>query len=293
MADINRQQQPKTTDQEELKAPVTILDSAAAPPSRQDALGLHPNEIDQVWVHGGCPDGMASATVAYLYQQLHRPEKEYEFRYLSHGLPVPVAKDANIVIIDYCPTDSQMEILLRECKSLHIRDHHKSSIPVMIKYNSFCTYDMQHSGVGLAWEYFFPNRSVPDWVRFVEARDLWKFDQDGESIKQIATFLWYSCDATPKSWAHKLFKDEKQDFLRNVNKSIYKKVFCVCVKFIPFLLFFFPERVSKCSRYKTVLSSAKVALGSKRPPFVAFHAQYQTIPSFSVKSVLPFSKIIR
>ena len=171
-----------------------------------------PITIDQVWVHGGCPDGMGAATVAYLYGQTQEDEKTFEFKYLFHGSAMPSGKDKHIVIFDFCPKKEELEVLLQECKSIGIYDHHKSAFPVMDDFPEICTYDNDHSGVGLAWSFFFPEYTKPPlWVSYIEDRDLWRFKY-GEKTKQLAAFLYYNGhEMNPESWFYALYKESLED----------------------------------------------------------------------------------
>jgi oligoribonuclease NrnB/cAMP/cGMP phosphodiesterase (DHH superfamily) len=65
--------------------------------------------------------------------------------------------------------------LERQSKSLVVLDHHKSAQETCGDLE-FCHFDMDHSGAYLAWNYLFPDDSIPLLIRYVEDRDLWKWD---------------------------------------------------------------------------------------------------------------------
>lgn len=50
--------------------------------------------------------------------------------------------------------------------------------------------DMQRSGVGLAWDFFFPDVPRPALINHIEDRDLWLFKLDGTREIQANVFSW-------------------------------------------------------------------------------------------------------
>jgi oligoribonuclease NrnB/cAMP/cGMP phosphodiesterase (DHH superfamily) len=68
---------------------------------------------------------------------------------------------------------------------LLVLDHHKSAQETCGDLD-FCTFDMNHSGAYLAWAYLFPDDNVPLLIRYIEDRDLWKWEMEhGKEILSV------------------------------------------------------------------------------------------------------------
>jgi oligoribonuclease NrnB/cAMP/cGMP phosphodiesterase (DHH superfamily) len=60
-----------------------------------------------------------------------------------------------------------------------VLDHHKSAAEKLTGYQCRCGvvhFDMNKSGARLAWEFFHPDKPVPGLIRYVEDRDIWKWE---------------------------------------------------------------------------------------------------------------------
>jgi len=54
-----------------------------------------------------------------------------------------------------------------------ILDHHETSREALINLD-FATFDMNKSGCVMVWDFFFPNDNIPDFLRYIGLRDIWK-----------------------------------------------------------------------------------------------------------------------
>jgi len=54
-----------------------------------------------------------------------------------------------------------------------VLDHHETNRDNLIGLD-FAKFDMNKSGCMLAWEYFFHDKSMPDFITYIGLRDLWK-----------------------------------------------------------------------------------------------------------------------
>ena len=123
-----------------------------------------------------CPDGFGAALAAWLFYQ-----GRAEYLPLDHGdiasveqLP-PLAGRA-VYILDFSFSPEIMRAIDERAAKLVMLDHHKSAAEKLTGFACRCGvvhFDMSKSGARLAWEFFQPDRPVPDLVRFVEDRDLW------------------------------------------------------------------------------------------------------------------------
>ncbi len=135
-----------------------------------------PSEIDEIWFHYPCPDGFGCLVLYHIWRKWNGRDKDPLItRELNYGGEIPSAKGKRIVIFDFSfSKESDFTKLLSEATSLYSLDHHKTSEPIAKKYPENFLYDVEHSGVYLAFKYFFPDeKEIPLFVSAIEARDLW------------------------------------------------------------------------------------------------------------------------
>ena len=145
-------------------------------------LLVKPSKIDPqplVLFHGrSCPDGFAAALAAWRYYG-----GQVELVGLDHGdtksvddLP-PLAGRA-VYILDFSFSENILRAIEERAERLVLLDHHKSAAEKLTGFACRCGvvhFDMDKSGARLAWEFFHPEESLPDLVRYVEDRDLWNW----------------------------------------------------------------------------------------------------------------------
>jgi oligoribonuclease NrnB/cAMP/cGMP phosphodiesterase (DHH superfamily) len=68
-----------------------------------------------------------------------------------------------------------LEFLMEHAESIAVEDHHKSAEKESGDL-ACCHFDMEHSGAVLAWKFCHPDTEVPMLLRYIEDRDLWKFE---------------------------------------------------------------------------------------------------------------------
>ena len=57
-------------------------------------------------------------------------------------------------------------------------------------------FDMERSGAGLTWDYFYPGRPRPWLIDYVEDRDLWRFKiEDAEVVNAYISTIPYTFEA--------------------------------------------------------------------------------------------------
>ena len=142
-----------------------------------------------VLYHGrNCPDGFASALAAWLFY-----EGKAEFLGLDHGdiktvADLPALQGRAVYILDFSFSPEIMHSIEARAAKLVLLDHHKSALDKLNGFVCRCGvvhFDMSKSGARLAWEFFLPEKAVPDLVRFVEDRDIWAW-QYPESASFLA-----------------------------------------------------------------------------------------------------------
>lgn len=128
------------------------------------------SEIDLVIYHAGCSDGFGAAWAAH---KVLGGRAEY---YAAHyGEPPPDVTGKRVAIVDFSYSRSVTESMIELAESLIILDHHKTAaenlrdLPELV-------FDNSHSGAILSWNYFHPGKEAPRFLKYIEDRDLWKWE---------------------------------------------------------------------------------------------------------------------
>lgn len=146
------------------------------------------NEKTLVLYHGNCPDGITAAWVAW--KEFYEKAEYVPIGY-SDKLPMDINKYSVIYFLDYFPTDSQIKKIPHHSR-VTIIDHHASnrdrvkSIRSQVKYT--VVFDLEHSGCVLSWQHFNSGKEVPIALRYVEDRDLWRWDLPESKAWNVAFY---------------------------------------------------------------------------------------------------------
>lgn len=135
--------------------------------------------------HADCQDGFGAAWAA----RRHFGDDAAYLPAQYGDEPPSVVPDADIYILDFSYPRPALEALAasRELPArVVVIDHHKtarealSGLPdpdaEVLSTGPFARFDMDKSGAVLAWEYFHPGVPVPMLLRYVQDRDLWKWE---------------------------------------------------------------------------------------------------------------------
>jgi len=144
--------------------------------------------------HSNCPDGAGAALAAWM-----KFRETAEYRPMSYNDP-PIAdselKDRDVYVLDFSFKKDECLRIASIAKMLTLIDHHRTAMvdlsaitnmPDLVDrmvagamwtadYGNFhIRFDMNHSGAVLAWHHFHPSTDVPDLLRYIEDRDLWRW----------------------------------------------------------------------------------------------------------------------
>lgn len=138
----------------------------------------HLNDPRPLVIYHGrkCPDGFGAAFAAWLFYA-----GKAEYLPLDHGDinsidQLPALEGRAVYILDFSFLPELMRAIDERAAKLVMLDHHKSAAEKLTGFACRCGvvhFDMHKSGARLAWEFFQPDKPLPDLVRFVEDRDLW------------------------------------------------------------------------------------------------------------------------
>lgn len=131
---------------------------------------MDPGSVDLVIYHANCTDGFGAAYAAW---KLLGDRADYHAA--KHGEMPPDVKGRNVVVLDFSYDNATTKKLMKSAKNFLIIDHHKSAMVEL--HDVTCTrFDMNHSGAMLAWKFFHPGKEAPRMIKFIEDRDLWKWE---------------------------------------------------------------------------------------------------------------------
>lgn len=159
--------------------------------------------------HGNCADGFTAAWVVREYFRRLHMEAEIDFHAGFYQAPPPDVTGRRIIMVDFSYKRGVLVDMASKAESILVLDHHKTAEADLIGFelpeqclpkagdypwlpaaglNAF--FDMDRSGAGLAWDYFFPDEWRPKLIDIVEDRDLWRFQYPYTRAVQAAIFSY-------------------------------------------------------------------------------------------------------
>ena len=162
--------------------------------------------------HDNCADGFGAACAAYkkfgadgaeyLPMNYNDPRVKLEDEDEKFKFPVNIT-GRDVYILDFSFSPEIIDAMLLETATLTWIDHHKTAfeafnfnaswpVHLNVMWNDFETkleiiLDPNKSGCVLAWEHFHPNDEVPMLLKYIEDRDLWRWQYT--STRDLATGL--------------------------------------------------------------------------------------------------------
>lgn len=134
--------------------------------------------------HKNCADGFGAALAVKVY--CDRLGVECEFTAAQYGTPAPDVAGKTVFIVDFSYDRETLIALQSQANLLTVIDHHKSAMQDLAGLEG-CIFDMSRSGAVLAWQTLNPDTPVPRLLRFIEDRDLWRWEM--EHSKQVSAAL--------------------------------------------------------------------------------------------------------
>lgn len=132
--------------------------------------------VTVVAYHASCADGFAAATVAWLNL---RSQAQYVAVQYNQPLPEAVTQgqpEKALLFVDFCPLPEELEDLKGVWGDVLVIDHHKGHEWVKAANPDKCIFDLNRSGAVLTHQWFAPHQEVPEFLRYIEDRDLWKWE---------------------------------------------------------------------------------------------------------------------
>ncbi len=141
--------------------------------SRIDALPVKPEEITHVLYHQDCWDGFGARFAA---EQALGDKAQYIAVNYKNG-PPELPADAKVAIVDFSYPREQLLEFKSKVAGMVVLDHHEKARQ-QLEGLPFVVFEQARAGAGLSWAYFHPGQPEPDILKYVEDRDLWKFQLD-------------------------------------------------------------------------------------------------------------------
>lgn len=178
--------------------------------------------------HGNCADGFGAA---WAVRAALGPD--VEFVPGIYGQEPPDVTDARVLMVDFSYKRPVIEAMAEQARQILILDHHKSAEQDLAPFiytggdalvreavwkqgggpKVVALFDMERSGAIMAWDFFHPGRRAPTLLRYIEDRDLWRFNMC--SSRDIAAWL-FSHPYEFALWQDFIDRFDEDDFQRSV-----------------------------------------------------------------------------
>jgi oligoribonuclease NrnB/cAMP/cGMP phosphodiesterase (DHH superfamily) len=170
--------------------------------------------------HGNCADGFGAAWVVRRFFN----NGDIDFHAGVYQDQPPDVTNRPVILVDFSYKREVMIELARKAYGVLLIDHHKSAAEdlkaddnYIVDFGAFqgridwmrflqnceqdvmenapyarvySVFDMNKSGAGMAWDFFFPEEKRPALIDHIEDRDLWRFERPGTREIQAAVFSY-------------------------------------------------------------------------------------------------------
>lgn len=182
---------------------------------------LEPSQVDCVIYHADCTDGFGAAYSAW--KQLGN---RAEYHACKHGTPPPDVKGKHVAILDFSFNNATTKKMISEAEALLVIDHHKSAM-VELHDISNAHFDMTKSGAMLAWEFFHPGKEPPKFIKYIQDRDLWKWELEySKEFSAAFDMVPFEFEEFEKFEDDSVFDDavKRGSYILAYSKTVIKKV---------------------------------------------------------------------
>ena len=138
--------------------------------------------------HGNCADGFGAAYAVWM-----KFGDECEYYSGVYQNPPPDVTGKHVLMVDFSYKNGVIWEMAGKARTISILDHHKTACDDLsdkLPPNVEVIFDMHRSGAMIAWEFFHPEKEVPQLIRHIQDRDLWKFELPKTREIQAAVFSY-------------------------------------------------------------------------------------------------------
>jgi len=182
---------------------------------------VEPTSVDCVIYHADCTDGFGSA-----YSAWKLLGNRAEYHPCKHGTTPPDVRDKTVVILDFAFDNATTKKMISEASGLVVIDHHKSA---MVELHDITNthFDMTKSGAILSWEFFHPGKEPPKFIKYIQDRDLWKWELDySKEFSAAFDMVPFEFEEFEKFEDDSVFDDsvKRGSYILAYSKTVVKKV---------------------------------------------------------------------
>lgn len=126
--------------------------------------------------HGNCADGFGAAWVFKRWA-----DREFDFHAGVYQDAPPDVTGRDVYLVDFSYKRAIVEKMREQASRLVLIDHHKTALddlaPLIESRTIESLYSLENSGAVLAWRWFhgYNEEEMPQLLRHIEDRDLWRF----------------------------------------------------------------------------------------------------------------------
>ena len=117
-------------------------------------------------------DGFAAATV--IYYKFGNQFEYYPAQYSTNPI-LPDVINREVLIVDFSYKRQILLDMKKLSKNITVLDHHQTA-EKELEGLDFCHFDMTKSGAVMTWEYLFKDQEIPLLLKYIQDRDLWKWE---------------------------------------------------------------------------------------------------------------------
>lgn len=120
--------------------------------------------------HANCIDGFAAAFACWLHFN-----DTADYIPVNYGQEPPDVTGKDVFIVDFSYPRNVLLEMKSKANLLVVLDHHKTA-EKELEGLDYCYFDMEKSGCMMAFDYWFWNEEPPNLFKYIQDRDLWKFE---------------------------------------------------------------------------------------------------------------------
>jgi len=161
------------------------------------------NIYDIVLFHYPCQDGLTSG---WIVNKFHKDQNiKIDLYPIQYGKVIDLDKlsGKKIIFCDFSPSKEVLDEIEKVTSKITILDHHVSAQKALID-KEYAIFDMNKSGAGLTWTYFYPTEKMPLFIQMIQDRDLWKWKID--KSRQFTAGFSTACSAIEMFEFTKMFE---------------------------------------------------------------------------------------
>lgn len=186
--------------------------------------------------HASCADGFGAAFAAWMH---FGNNAEYQPAKYGSAFNEFDIFDRDVYVLDFSFSREQTELIIENCNRFVWLDHHKTAFEMWCPDNTLLNHRVEgesgsvihlcndKSGALLSWEYFHPDKIVPNLIKHIDDYDRWQYKIAG--TKEFNKALWSHTPWTFEQWGtilladhtgYPMMKNEGAAILRAHNQNV-------------------------------------------------------------------------